>query len=156
MSEIFMDKISSLSPLVSLSVWSTSTDVSMTYFAYGMAPAIMLELSFNSSILSSLPSVLLCSCIYIGETGRQFGFRINEHLDAWNKASMGESTFADHLLKNHHRFDPDKSVEFLQQNQIAEEMSGSRTTRNSTPNKQWKSNRSSKICIRRGFHMLYD
>ena len=54
-----------------------------------------------------------CSCVYVGETWRPFKIRISEHFDAWQRSSLGESTFADHLIRSNHHFDPNRNVTIL-------------------------------------------
>mgnify|MGYP000988126390 CR=1 FL=1 len=48
--------------------------------------------------------------MYIGETGRKFEIRINEHPYAWEESSLGTTTVADHQIKTGHRFDPQKVI----------------------------------------------
>jgi len=48
-----------------------------------------------------------CDAKYIGQTGRNFQTRINEHFRSWVK-HKSDSLFANHLLENNHTFDPTK------------------------------------------------
>jgi len=48
-----------------------------------------------------------CDAKYIGQTGRNFEIRINEHFRSW-KNKKSDSLFANHLIEFNHTFDPNK------------------------------------------------
>ena len=47
-----------------------------------------------------------CDAIYIGQTGRNFQIRTEEHFRHWQNKNKNKSNFADHLLESNHSFDP--------------------------------------------------
>lgn len=53
-----------------------------------------------------------CNATYVGQTGRSFKIRVNEHIKNWKKCN-GDSNFAEHLIANDHRFEAEENVEFL-------------------------------------------
>ena len=53
-----------------------------------------------------------CSGVYIGETGRKFHERINDHVNAYEKNVPGKSNFAKHLLEEGHLGDEEKILHF--------------------------------------------
>lgn len=43
-----------------------------------------------------------CPAAYIGETGRAFRTRLNDHVSAYTNGNVTKSAFARHLLENNH------------------------------------------------------
>jgi hypothetical protein len=54
-----------------------------------------------------------CEACYVGQTGRSFKVRINEHIRDWKKNKKDDSNFARHLIEESHHFDLDNNVEIL-------------------------------------------
>ena len=46
-----------------------------------------------------------CNCIYIGQTGRSFESRNDEHIKAYRNNHPEKSNIAYHVLNNNHEFD---------------------------------------------------